>query len=145
MSSGQPGCRSHRVRVHTDVFAARNLVREAAHAAGFPSRAVQELVIAASELAANLAKHGGGGVLSVWLDEGTLFVRAEDEGPPFDDFAATFAASSVDHGPIPGLRLAPGAGLGRGLGAVGRFSDRVWHEVDGPRKAVSFARRLPLR
>ncbi len=137
--------RSQRVRDAHDVFAARNLVREAAQAAGFSSRIIQELVIAASELAANLAKHGGGGVLSVVVADGCLTVRAEDQGPPFLDFGATIQASSVDDQPLPLPldRRERGVGLGRGLGAVKRFSDRLWLEVAGDRKTVAFARRLP--
>ena len=147
MTAGEPPPPRSNVRVRdvADVFVARNLVRERARLEGFPSRIIHELVIAASELAANLARHGGGGVLSVHVEGAELVVRAEDHGAPFVDFAATVAASSVDQGPLPEDRRVRGASLGRGLGAVNRFSDRLWLETEGDRKTVSFARRLPQR
>ncbi len=59
----------------------RGRVARAAERAGMDRREVADLVIAASELAANSIMHGGGtGTLRLWRDGGTLLTEVEDRG-----------------------------------------------------------------
>jgi len=59
----------------------RDQVANAAQGAGMDPRGVADLVIAASELAANSVMHGGGtGTLRLWCDNGTLLAEVEDRG-----------------------------------------------------------------
>jgi anti-sigma regulatory factor (Ser/Thr protein kinase) len=59
----------------------RRRVERAAARAGLPAADTGDLVIAASELAANSVVHGGGsGILRIWQDEGRLLIDVEDSG-----------------------------------------------------------------
>jgi anti-sigma regulatory factor (Ser/Thr protein kinase) len=59
----------------------RSLVSLVGTAAGLTGRRAGDLVIAASELAANSVLHGGGGGTAyIWSDEGVLLVEVRDEG-----------------------------------------------------------------
>ena len=50
---------------------------------------------------------------------------AEDEGPPFHDFALAMRDGYDDRGPIDPCASFRRRGLGAGLGAVARFSDEM--------------------
>lgn len=64
-----------------DLHDVRALVAAAAAAGGLSPRRAGDLVVAASELAANSVLHGGGrGLASVWGEEGALFVEVADAG-----------------------------------------------------------------
>jgi anti-sigma regulatory factor (Ser/Thr protein kinase) len=64
-----------------DLHDVRALIAAAATAAGLPPSRTNDLVVAASELAANSILHGGGrGLASVWGEEGTIFVEVSDAG-----------------------------------------------------------------
>ena len=64
-----------------DLGEVRRRVEQAADAAGLGCRAGADLVVAASELAANSIVHGdGGGTLRTWLEGGRLSVEIEDAG-----------------------------------------------------------------
>ncbi len=59
----------------------RALVAEESAAAGLPRERVTDLVLAASELAANSVRHGGGyGTARFWPEPGTLVVEVADAG-----------------------------------------------------------------
>ena len=59
----------------------RRRVERVAERAGFPAQDAADLVIAASELAANSVAHGGGsGTLRTWKDGSRLLVEFEDGG-----------------------------------------------------------------
>ncbi|MDX6595348.1 MAG: hypothetical protein QOI72_730 [Solirubrobacterales bacterium] len=61
--------------------ALRGVVAEEAAGAGLSHERVTDLVLAASELAANSVRHGGGhGTSRFWLEPGTLVVEVADDG-----------------------------------------------------------------
>ena len=68
--------------------AVRTFVAELATAAGLPARRVSDLVLAASELAGNSVRHGGGrGLARVWLEDGALVYEVSDQGRILDPLA----------------------------------------------------------
>lgn len=75
-----------------------------------------EVAIVVAELAANLWRHGGGGTLRLSdADEGNgraVLIEATDNGPGLPAHAFEDGYST-------------GSGLGGGLGAVRRFTDRI--------------------
>jgi len=65
----------------TGLFDVRQRVEWAAKSARLPAQRTADLVLAASELAANSIVHGGGGGrLYVWRQGGSLLVEVEDRG-----------------------------------------------------------------
>jgi anti-sigma regulatory factor (Ser/Thr protein kinase) len=59
----------------------RSLVGLTGTAAGLPRGRGGDLVVAASELAANSVLHAGGhGTARVWIEDGTIVVEVRDEG-----------------------------------------------------------------
>lgn len=91
----------------------RRRVERDAERAGLPATDAADLVIAASELAANSVAHGGGsGTLRTWQDEGHLLVEFEDGG-------------SIEE-PLAGrLRPQPTQEGGRGLWLANQLCDLV--------------------
>jgi anti-sigma regulatory factor (Ser/Thr protein kinase) len=91
----------------------RRRVGRAAEQAGLPTTATADLIIAASELAANSVTHGGGsGTLRTWRDDGRLLVEFEDRG-------------SIEE-PLAGrLRPGPTQEGGRGLWLANQLCDLV--------------------
>ncbi|WP_225755012.1 ATP-binding protein [Actinotalea sp. Marseille-Q4924] len=64
-----------------DLAAVRRTVRRCAVSAGLDAGRTDDLVLAASELAANSVDHGGGrGSLRTWHDEGSVVVEVSDSG-----------------------------------------------------------------
>jgi anti-sigma regulatory factor (Ser/Thr protein kinase) len=64
-----------------DLHDVRALVAAAATASGLSPGRTNDLVVAASELAANSILHGGGrGLASVWGGDGAVFVEVADAG-----------------------------------------------------------------
>lgn len=96
-----------------DLHDVRALVAAAATAGGMsPSRA-NDLVVAASELAANSILYGGGrGLASVWGEEGAIYVEVADAG--------TITDPTVGH-----VRPGPTSEHGRGLYIANQLSDEV--------------------
>lgn len=91
----------------------RRRVEHAAGRAGLPAAGAADLVIAASELAANSIAHGGGsGTLRTWQDEGRLSVEFEDAG-------------SIEEPLVGRLRPQPAQEGGRGLWLVNQLCDLV--------------------
>ena len=66
---------------HDDLAGLRGVVRRLAEQARVPHAKVDDLVLAAHELAANSVVHGGGaGVLRSWVDGGAFVVEVSDAG-----------------------------------------------------------------
>jgi serine/threonine-protein kinase RsbT len=106
------------IKSEGDIVVARRTVREAATALGFGVTDVTRIVTAASELARNVFKYGGGGVMH-WR-------HLQDSGRPGLELVF------VDQGPgIPDIALAmqegysTGRGLGLGLPAAKRLMDEM--------------------
>jgi anti-sigma regulatory factor (Ser/Thr protein kinase) len=91
----------------------RRRVKRAAERAGLPVSDAADLIIAASELAANSVAHGGGsGTLRTWRDDGRLLIEFEDGG-------------SIE-APLAGrLRPEPTQEGGRGLWLANQLCDLV--------------------
>jgi anti-sigma regulatory factor (Ser/Thr protein kinase) len=86
-----------------------------AHAAkaGLPPSRTRDLVIAASELAANTLRHTtGGGILHLWTAPGEILCQVHDSGHLTDPSAGR-------------VRPAPHAGHGHGLWVVRQLCDTV--------------------
>jgi anti-sigma regulatory factor (Ser/Thr protein kinase) len=91
----------------------RRRVERAAERAGLPAQNAADLVIAASELAANSVAHGGGsGTLRTWQDAGRLLVELEDGG-------------SIEEPLVGRLRPEPTQEGGRGLWLANQLCDLV--------------------
>lgn len=97
-----------------DVVTARQLVRKLTQQSGFSLVDQTKLVTAASELARNTVKYGGGGVMrwEMVKDESRVGVRLQfvDEGPGIPD---------VDQAMVDGWTS--GGGLGMGLSGAKRL------------------------
>jgi anti-sigma regulatory factor (Ser/Thr protein kinase)/serine/threonine protein phosphatase PrpC len=99
-----------------DVSVTRQAAKAMAVEIGFNATASEEIALVASELAANLIRHAGGGslTLSRLADEGRAGIRIEsrDAGPGITDVERAVADD-----------YSTGGGLGYGLGAVNRLMD----------------------
>ncbi|MBC7292336.1 MAG: ATP-binding protein [Actinotalea sp.] len=95
-----------------DLAAVRRTVRACAQRAGLAPDRADDLVLAASELAANSVDHGGGrGSLRTWHREGAVVVEVSDSGRIRDPHAGTRAPhADSEHG--------------RGLWMARRLADR---------------------
>lgn len=102
------------VRSDEDIVRLRQRVREACIAAGFSLVDQTKMVTAASELARNALKHGGGGDVQIATpaEGGRRGVRLIflDEGPGIPDVAKALTDG-----------FTTGAGLGLGLGGAKRL------------------------
>ena len=110
--------RRHELREDRDTVLARRVAIELGDAAGFADGAREEIGIVASELSANVLNHADSGELIVKRlvagDRDGVRIESRDVGPGIDDVEAAFADGE-----------STGSGLGAGLGAVNRLSDRV--------------------
>jgi anti-sigma regulatory factor (Ser/Thr protein kinase) len=96
-----------------DLHDVRALVAATSTAGGLDSSRTNDLVVAASELAANSILHGGGsGLASVWGEDGAIFVEVADAG--------TITDPSVGR-----RRPHPSSEHGRGLYIANQLCDRV--------------------
>src|ERR1700761_311158 len=96
-----------------DLHDIRSLVATGASAGGLDPGRVSDLVVAASELAANSILHGGGrGLATVWDDGDSVFVEVADAG--------TIADPMVGR-----VRPDPSAQSGRGLYIANQLCDHV--------------------
>lgn len=124
-----PRVRSYAVAKRDDAVVIAPQARRLAVQFGLGAKRSAEIAIVVSELATNIAKHGIRGEITLILDDdvpprGELTVIAKDVGPPIRDLALAMTDHYDDRGPIdPSLILHRG-GLGTGLGAILRLSDR---------------------
>jgi len=113
------------IAVLSDAAVARSLVLRIALAHGLARRAAGELALAASELATNIVKYGGGrGQLEVVVEPGALVLVAEDRGagPPSE---AELFGDGISRGRPRALDQAISTGRGTGGGALRRLCDAV--------------------
>jgi serine/threonine-protein kinase RsbT len=107
---------SFALTTESDIVQARQLVRKWAVAGGFSLVDQTKIVTAASELARNTIKYGGGGTLQLEaLKEGMrsgLRAAFEDKGPGIPDIER-----AIQDG------YTTGSGLGLGLGGAKRLSN----------------------
>jgi anti-sigma regulatory factor (Ser/Thr protein kinase) len=97
----------------TRLSAVRRSVKRAATDAGVASRAASDLVVAASELAANSVVHGGGaGTLRIWREHDRLLLDFEDRGTIEEPLAGR-------------VRPSPSQLGGRGLWLANQLCDLV--------------------
>jgi serine/threonine-protein kinase RsbT len=107
-----------RIDAETDIVAARRAVRDLAQKAGFGATDTTRIVTAASELARNVYKYAGQGVM-YWrlLSDGRLEgieLRFEDRGP---------GIANIDEALQEGF--SSGKGLGLGLPGAKRLMDEM--------------------
>jgi serine/threonine-protein kinase RsbT len=104
------------IKTERDILAARHAVRDAANELGFGQTEVTRIVTAASELARNVFKYGGGGIMRWTFVEANgrpgIEVLFTDQGPGIEnlDLAMQEGYSS-------------GGGLGMGLPGARRLVD----------------------
>lgn len=96
-----------------DLAEVRRRVEESADAAGVPPAQASDLVVAASELAANSVAHGGGaGTLRVWTEGSSLVVEFQDGGTIEDPLVGCVRPTITQEG-------------GRGLWLANQLCDLV--------------------
>jgi anti-sigma regulatory factor (Ser/Thr protein kinase) len=114
-----------------DLHDVRSLVAVGACAGGLSPSRVSDLVVAASELAANSILHGGGrGLATVWDDAGAVFVEVADAG--------TITDPNVGQ-----ERPEPTAQSGRGLYIANQLCDEV--AIDSGRSGTRIRLRMETR
>jgi anti-sigma regulatory factor (Ser/Thr protein kinase) len=97
----------------TSLDAVRRAVAREAAALGLGPERVEDLVIAANEIASNSVRHGGGrGVLRMWADGDAVLCEVRDRGPMTDPLAGQCRPPSGVEG-------------GRGLWLVHQVCDLV--------------------
>lgn len=133
------------IRDEVDVYASRSRVRSLAFSLGFSPKAIGELVIVVSELAWNILKHAQKGLIELAaVDDAEsgvgVCIMARDSGPPFHDFGIALLDGHNDRGPIDPMELLGRRGIGGGLGAVTRLTDRVTYAEDDAGKCVTALR-----
>lgn len=106
------------IRTESDIVAARRTVRDVATRLGFAPTEVTRVVTAASELARNVFKYAGEGVMrwrSVQRNSGSgIEVQFADQGPGIDD-----VNRAMEEG------FSTGGGLGMGLPGAKRLVDEL--------------------
>jgi anti-sigma regulatory factor (Ser/Thr protein kinase) len=138
---------SFRIDHATSIFAPRRAARDLAATLGFDRRAATEIAIAVSELGSNIVKYGVRGRITVERadDPGRgvgVRILADDEGPPFRDFATALQDGCDDRGPLDPGTFLKRHGIGAGLGAVTRFSDTITLEPAASGKRIVVVRYL---
>lgn len=122
-----------RIENDFDVYAVQRAARKLGARLGFQPAECVEIAIAASELTSNILKYGASGavVLEAVDDpaEGPgVRVTASNRGPSFHDFNLAVRDGCNEDGPLNPASLPHRGGIGKGLGAVKRFSDALgWH------------------
>ncbi|HET6844400.1 MAG TPA: ATP-binding SpoIIE family protein phosphatase [Candidatus Angelobacter sp.] len=101
-----------------DCATAQQCARHMALALGFSEPASEEVVLAVAELAANLVRHAGQGLLTVRplqaAMQSGIEIETEDRGPGIEDIESSFADGYSTRG-----------GLGYGMGTVNRLMDEM--------------------
>jgi anti-sigma regulatory factor (Ser/Thr protein kinase) len=129
-----------------DVFAARWTAQRLAAGIGFAPPACAEIAIVVSELATNILKYGvRGAIVMARTDDDLgpgLELIAEDEGPLLTDLATAIQDGCGEAGPIDPCRQLGRGGIGAGLGAIIRLTDRFEYLPRGARKSFRAVRYL---
>ncbi len=132
---------------------ARLTAREHASRLGFEAQATGELVIVASELCFNIARHAGRGEMRLSRvddpERGVgLELSAWDEGPRIADFDQMLQDGWSDGALLDPVQRLRARGIGAGLGAVRRLTDEVrYEELERGKaiRAVRFVRAVKRR
>lgn len=137
----------YRITAEPDVYAARRGAERLAASEGFPRIAAQEIALIASELAWNVLRHAGGGELEIRLHSDpqagpAIVLVATDSAPPIADLQLAMIDGNSAAGPIPLDERLRRRGLGSGLGAVARLSDRLVQEPLAKGKRIVATRFL---
>lgn len=125
-------------------------VVEIAREIGFSGAELWEVGIAASELATNVARHAGGGRLTLRIlaePARGIELCADDDGPGFSDIDRALR-DGISNGRVLAeeVPLAGRHGLGSGLGAIRRMNDELTIEnKPGGGALVRALKRLPRR
>jgi len=135
------------VRQAMDLYGPRRAVRDVGATLGFSRNDCQELAIVVSELTSNILKYGICGSVELSALDGDqggkgIRVTARDVGPPFHDFELALRDGYNDRGPIDPATLLRRGGLGTGLGAVQRLTDRLEVSYVKGGKAIEVIRYL---
>lgn len=141
----------YRVTTEADVIGARVAAERLALQEGFPRLAAQEVALVTSELAWNLVRHAGGGEIELAMTNGAsgpaIVVAAIDGSPPIADLETALLDGHTANGPIPPEERMRRRGLGSGLGAALRLSDKLVQEALPKGKRIVATRYLvrPVR
>jgi anti-sigma regulatory factor (Ser/Thr protein kinase) len=107
-----PPATAETLSYETDLRPVRNIVASYARRAGLPDERVANLVLAASEIAANTLRHtGAGGTVHVWHSEDEVLCQIQDQGWITD--------------PLAGRVRRPADERGHGLWVVNQMCDLV--------------------
>lgn len=125
-----PAVGFYQIREWADVAIARHQARRLARDHGLGPRRAGEVAIVVSELASNIVKYGVRGDITIELASppaagAAVTVVARDIGPPIRDLEVALRDGHDDRGPIDPAELVQRGGLGTGLGAVARLTDRL--------------------
>jgi len=121
-----------RIAAPRDLPAVRRFVAREAAAAGLARTAVEDLQLAASEIASNVIVHTAGpGEACVWIDGTELVCQLSDQGPGMED-------------PLAGYLLPPEYGSsGRGLWLARQLCDEVTVKSEAGGTVVRLRVELP--
>jgi anti-sigma regulatory factor (Ser/Thr protein kinase) len=101
------GAPRQRLASAADLSGLRRFVGRYAAAAGLPADAVEDLQLAASEIASNVIVHTPGpGEVRLWTEGHDLVCEVSDDGPGIDDPFAGYRLAPEDRGSARGLWLA---------------------------------------
>jgi anti-sigma regulatory factor (Ser/Thr protein kinase) len=136
-----------RIAEPLDVFSARWSAQRLATTIGFAPPACGEIAIVVSELATNILKYGVRGAIAMQRTDDAAFgpgleLVADDEGPLLTDLATAVQDGCGDRGPIDPCRQLGRGGIGAGLGAIIRLTDRFEYLPHGARKSFRAIRYL---
>jgi serine/threonine-protein kinase RsbT len=137
----------YRVTSEADVVGARRAAERLAVQEGFSRIAAQEIALVTSELAWNLVRHAGGGEIELSITSDAkagpgLTIAAIDGAPPIADLETALRDGHTANGPIPLEERLHRRGLGSGLGAALRLSDRLVQEPLAKGKRIVATRFL---
>lgn len=136
----------YRVITEADVIAARRAAERLAVQEGFSRIAAQEVALITSELAWNLVRHAAGGEIELTIASlaagPAVIVAAIDSGPPIADLETALLDGHTALGPISPEERMHRRGLGSGLGAALRLSDRLVQETLPKGKQIVATRYL---
>ncbi len=133
------------LRVGGDAECAAHAARAFSRSVGFDARQQWEISIAVSELATNVLKFAGEGLVRlchVHMPREAIVVEASDHGAGIADVSRAIADGFSEGAPLRPDRARPdGQGLGVGLGSV----HRMMHQVDIQSNAATGTRIIAIK